>query len=147
MSSKSSNPNNPYASAAKAYGQNAQTNTNDPREVEARVLLKSANQLQALQGKWDSMTHAELDEALTYNRNIWMMFVDTAIEDNSGERPMALRNNIANLGIFIFKQTVDILADPRKEKLSILIEINREIAAGLLSRPPGPGGGTAAPAG
>ena len=34
--------NNPYASAAGAYGNNAQKTTNDPRELEARVLLKSA---------------------------------------------------------------------------------------------------------
>ncbi|PZO88728.1 MAG: hypothetical protein DI626_01030, partial [Micavibrio aeruginosavorus] len=67
-----------------------------------------------------------------YNRNIWMMFYDTAVEDTVGERPRDLRNNIYNLANFIFKREVEILAKPEKQKLDILISINRDVAAGLL---------------
>jgi flagellar protein FlaF len=48
--------------------------------------------------------------------------------------PVGLRQNVANLGIFVFKQTLAILADPKPEKLDSLIRINRELAAGLIER-------------
>jgi len=135
--SKSRNPgaNNPYAAAAGAYDQHAQQHTPDQRETEARVLLKAVKAFQDIKARWDSVSQEELDECLKYNRQVWMMFVDTAIEDDSPDRPIALRNNIANLGVFIFNHTLDVLADPKPEKLDILIEINREIAAGLMTRP------------
>ncbi len=132
---RSPGPNNPYAAAAGAYDQHAQQHTPDQRETEARVLLKAVKAFQDIKARWDSVSQEELDECLKYNRQVWMMFVDTAIEDDSPERPLALRNNIANLGVFIFNHTLDVLADPKPEKLDILIEINREIAAGLMTRP------------
>lgn len=124
--------NNPYASAAGAYGNNAQKTTNDPREVEARVLLKSAQFMQDLQNNWDNMNREVLEETLKYNRNIWLMFFDTAVEDNSAERPTDVRNNIYNLAKFVFKREVDILAKPEKNKFDVLIKINRDIAGGLM---------------
>lgn len=127
--------NNPYAAAAGAYDQHAQQHTPDQREMEARVLLKAVKAFQEIQSKWDSITQEELDECLKYNRQVWMMFVDTAVEDDSGERPIELRNNIANLGVFIFNHTLEVLANPKPEKLDILIDINREIAAGLMTKP------------
>jgi flagellar protein FlaF len=45
-----------------------------------------------------------------------------------------VRQNIANLGLFVFNHTLAILADPRPETLGSLISINRELAAGLLGR-------------
>ena len=132
--SKSSTPHNPHAAAAGAYGQHAQAHTPDQREVEARVLLKAANAFQDIQKRWDDVGMEEMSEVLNYNRQIWMMFVDTAMEDDNPERPIELRNNIANLGVFIFNHTLDILAAPEKTNFNILIEINQEIAAGLMTR-------------
>jgi flagellar protein FlaF len=133
---KSKQPNNPYASASGAYDQHAQDHATDPRELEARVLLKSVRQMQALQNRWDSVKPEELDEALRYNRHIWMMFVDTAVENGNPGHTMELRNNIANLGTFVCKHSLNIIAAPAKDKLNVLIEINREIAAGLMTKPP-----------
>ncbi len=126
---------NPYARAAGVYDTHAKNHTPDQRELEGRVLLKANQKLLELQNRWDTVSNEELDEVLRYNRQIWMMFVDTAMEDKDPARPVALRNNIANLGVFIFKRTTEVLADPKKEKLDILIEINREIAAGLMVKP------------
>ena len=125
---------NPHAKAAGAYDKHAQTHTPDQREMEARVLLKSARKMQDLQNEWDSMSMEMLDEVLRFNRQIWMMFVDTAVEDEDPARPTDLRNNIANLGVFIFKRTVEILSKPEKEKMNILIEINQDVAAGLMTK-------------
>jgi len=132
-SGKPNQPHNPYASAAGAYGDNAQKNTNDPRELEARVLLKSAQFMQDLQNDWDNLTPAILEETLKYNRSIWLMFYDTAIESTESERPDVLRNNIYNLANFIFQREIDIMAKPEKSKFDVLIKINRDIAGGLMT--------------
>jgi flagellar protein FlaF len=124
-----------HANAAGVYDAHAKAHTPDQRELEARILLKAAKGFKDIQNNWGKVTQEEIDEVLTYNRQIWMMFVDTAIEDDNIERPDSLRNNIANLGVFIFKHTLDIISDPKKEKFDILIEINKEIAAGLMTKP------------
>lgn len=45
--------------------------------------------------------------------------------------PIAVKQNIANLAAFIFTRTLSIESDPKAEKMPSLININREIAAGL----------------
>ena len=127
--------NNPYADAAGVYGSSAQKNETNQRELEARVLLKSAKFLQDLQEDWDNISPEVLEETLKYNRKIWLMFYDTALENPEGDRPNDLRSNIVNLANFIFKREVDILAKPEKQKLDVLVNINREIAAGLSAKP------------
>ena len=131
----SQNKNNPYAQASGAYDTNAQTNAGNQRELEARVLYKSNKKLQALMNNWDNRPKEALEEALTYHRQIWMLFYDTALENKDGGRPNDLRSNIVNLANFIFKRELEILANPKKEKLDILININNEIAAGLMTNP------------
>ena len=123
-----------HAAAAGAYGNNMQKNTPDQRELEAHVLLKSAKFLQDLQNDWDNVTPEILEETLKYNRQIWMMFYDTALENPEGDRPNDLRSNIINLANFVFKREIDVISTPTKEKLNVLININREIAAGLMTR-------------
>lgn len=126
-------PNTSHSKAASAYGTNAQKTTTDPREVEGRVLLKAAQMLKDLQDGWDSRGSDVLEATLKYNRQVWMMFYDTALENPEGNRPNELRSNIINLANFIFQREIDIMAAPKKEKLDVLININREIAAGLMS--------------
>lgn len=125
--------NNPYSQAAGAYDQNAQQNTPDQRELEGRVLLKSARMMQDLVREWDSRTTEILEATLLYNRQIWMLFYDTAIGNPEGNRPNDLRSNIINLANFIFKRELEILSNPQKDKISVLININKEVAAGLLT--------------
>lgn len=130
-------PDNPYAKAAGAYGDHAQKHTPDQRELEGRVLLKAAKMLKDLQDQWDDVDMDTLEQTLKYNRQLWMMFYDTALEnpEEDGEkRPDGLRENILNLANFVFKRELDILADKEKnpKKLDILININREIAGGLM---------------
>jgi flagellar protein FlaF len=106
----------------------------DPREFEASVLLKSASQLQRIRDSWDDMAARELQPALLYNRRVWTVFATAVTEDNH-PMPRELRQNIANLALFIFKQTLNVQASPAPEQLDSLININRQIAAGLLQRP------------
>ncbi|MCC7305717.1 MAG: flagellar biosynthesis regulator FlaF [Alphaproteobacteria bacterium] len=128
---------NPYAQAAGAYGGHAQQTATDQRELEGRVLIKAANMIRDLRDNWDSTSREVIEATLKHNRQIWLMFYDTALENPEGNRPKDLRSNIINLANFIFKREIDILADPKKEKLDVLININREIAAGLMNIPQG----------
>lgn len=117
--------------ATRAYGAIA-TQTANPRELEADLLLSAAARLQAIRDGWDDKS-PELDAALLYNRKLWSIFVTSATSPEN-PLPAGLRQNVANLGIFVFKQTLAVLADPKPENLGSLISINRELAAGLLSR-------------
>jgi len=101
-----------------------------PRSTEADLLLEAALRLQTVQNNWESKSTGELDNALRYNRLLWTIFISTVTKADN-PLPKAIRQNVANLGIFVFKQTIAILAEPKQEKISTLIEINRNLAAGL----------------
>ena len=63
-----------------------------------------------------------------------MMFYDTALENPENNRPNDLRSNIINLANFVFKREVDIMSEPTPQKFDVLININKEIAAGLMTQ-------------
>ena len=128
----SQNKNNPYAKAAGTYDTNAKDNAGNQREMEGRILLKANRMFQSIIDNWDSRGKNDLEDALIYNRQVWVLFYDTAIENKDGDRTNDLRSNIVNLANFIFKREMEILGKPQKEKLEILISINREISAGLM---------------
>ena len=119
-------------SAAQAYGSVAKQIVN-PRELEADLLLTAAARLQAIHDGWDSR-RPDLDAALVYNRKLWSIFV-TSATSTENPLPAPIRQNVANLGLFVFNHTLAIQADPKPESLGSLININRELAAGLLGRP------------
>ena len=121
-------------SAAQAY-KNVSRQTSSPRELEASLLLQAAARLQAVQENWNSDTglKAKLDDALLYNRKLWSVFVGD-MADASHPMPRELRQNFLNIGLFVMNHTVAVMSNPQPERLGSLININREIAAGLLGR-------------
>jgi flagellar protein FlaF len=114
--------------AAKAYGTIAKQ-VAGPRELESDLLLTAACRLQAVRDGWDK-TKPQLDDALLYNRKLWTIFLASIASDDN-PLPSEIRQNVANLGLFVMHQTISILASPKPEQLSSLISINRELAAGL----------------
>lgn len=114
--------------AANAYSKVAQA-TQSPKELEAHILMKAATKLQAIRDDWDGRAK-ELDEALTYNRKLWTILV-TSVTRPENPLPQPIKQNIANLGLFIFNHTLSLMSDAKPERLGILISINRDIAAGL----------------
>lgn len=118
-------------SAAQAYGKVAKQ-TSSPREVEANLLLKAAARLQAVSDRWDGGS-SEIEDALLYNRKLWSIFL-TSVTREDNPLPGPIRQNVANLGVFVMNQTLSLMTDPKREKLGALISINRELAAGLLGR-------------
>jgi flagellar protein FlaF len=103
-----------------------------PRELEASLLLKSAARLQAIHDAWDRRA-PELNDALLYNRKLWSIFL-TSVTSPNHPLPAEVRQNVANLGLFVMKQTLEIIIKRERQLLRSLISINRELAAGLVSR-------------
>ncbi|MCB1516366.1 MAG: flagellar biosynthesis regulator FlaF [Hyphomicrobiaceae bacterium] len=108
----------------------------NPRDLEADLLSKAAHRLHDIKENWPA-GRAELNEALLYNRKIWQVLVTSVTKEDS-PLPQQIRQNVANLGIFIFNETRELMeANHRVEKLASLININQELAAGLRARPAG----------
>jgi flagellar protein FlaF len=114
--------------AALAYQQVAKR-TGSPREVEANLLSKSAANLQRIRENWEH-SQGELYGALKFNRKLWNVFL-TSVTRSDSPLPKPIRENVANLGIFVLRHTIRTEANPQASKLDVLININRELAAGL----------------
>ena len=93
------------------------------------LLLRAAARLQAVCDDWDDK-QSELDAALLFNRKLWTIFV-TSVTRQDNPLPAPVRQNIANLGLFVMNHTMSMSFDRRPERLGSLITINRELAAGL----------------
>lgn len=117
--------------AAQAYARTSQT-TASPREIEAQALLKAARQLQEVQANWNGPDR-NMHKALLFNRRLWTIFM-SAMEMDDNPNPIDIRQNIANIGVFVMKQTIEMQMNPDPEKLKSLIDINCHIAAGLSGR-------------
>jgi flagellar protein FlaF len=100
--------------ASKAYAKTARE-TAGPRELEASLLLKAAAKLQAVYDDWREKPHG-LTDAVTRDDN---------------KLPLPVRQNIANLGMFVIGETFSLMTRPRPDHLASLIKINRSVAAGL----------------
>jgi flagellar protein FlaF len=105
------------------------------REVEAAVLMKAADKLQECQENWEAPDREQkLDESIKFNQLIWSIFQsELAAEDNP--LPKDIRANLLRLSAFIDSRSLETIAYPAVEKLKILIDINRNIAAGLRETP------------
>jgi flagellar protein FlaF len=101
--------------AAQAY-QAVAKQTSSPRALEADLLLKAAARLKAIQDNWDT------------SRPVFL----TSVTNQQNPLPTAVRQNIANLGVYVMYETVACMSDPNADRrIGTLIAINRELAAGL----------------
>lgn len=114
--------------AVQAY-QQAARQTVAPRDLEANLLSTAAAHFQRIRNDWELLA-SELPVALKFNRKLWTVFLTSVIEEES-QLPLPVRQNIANLGVFVLSQTAELQVAPAPEKLDILVKINRELAAGL----------------
>lgn len=119
-------------SAAKAYGAVSQAGL-PPRELEAHVLLKAATRIQQVIDDWETRK-AEFEPVLLNNRKLWTVLV-SSVTDETNPLPRPIKQNVANLAVFIFKRTLELTQQPDPARADILVQINRNIAEGLRSRP------------
>jgi flagellar biosynthesis activator protein FlaF len=119
------------SAAAQAYARVADT-TASPRENEAKALLMAANKLQAVMTNADA-TFQQMSDALMFNRKLWTIFLSEAHRDGNPQ-PLEVRQKIANIGVFVLSHTAALQISRQRQHFKPLIEINRNIAAGLAGR-------------
>ena len=105
------------------------------RDTEAQALLEAARRL-------DSATGSETDRdayraALRLNWRLWTI-IQADVSSEGSPLPDEIRQNILSLSVFVDRHTVKALAEPSNTKLRILVDINRNIAAGLMANVDGP---------
>ena len=101
----------------------------DPRRVEAWGLMKAAAGLE------DACNNPEDDdalrEALRLNQVLWTI-IQTAVLEEDCPLPQELRENIITLSIIVDRTTFSCLGDLDHDKVPFLINLNRQLAMGLL---------------
>ena len=101
-----------------------------PRETEGRALMEAARRLSVAKDNPDD--RAALVDTVRLNWRLWTIFQSDLSEPDTG-LPPELRNNMLTLCNFVDKHTVEILSNPTPQALEVLININRNIASGLLA--------------
>jgi len=98
------------------------------RQTETRALLEAARRMdEAIAGEDPDAFRA----ALRLNWRLWTI-IQADVSSEESLLPDDVRQNILSLSVFIDKHTVDALAEPVGRKLRVLIDINRNIARGLM---------------
>jgi flagellar protein FlaF len=105
------------------------------RDIEAEVLTKAALKLKSCQENWSSASFkTDLNAALKFNQRVWTIF-QAELGNANNPLPERLKIDLLRLSAFIDKRTIELMVNPAPEKLTILININFNIAAGLRTRP------------
>jgi flagellar protein FlaF len=76
----------------------------------------------------------EIAEAIRYNRKLWTVLATSATHATN-PLPDPIKNNVASLGVFILDHSLKLEIQPERERFGVLININRQIAAGLRETP------------
>ena len=107
----------------------------NPTYTEAWALVEAARRMAS------PLEYGDLDDennkvrvrdSLRLNWRLWTIFqTELSLED--GPVPIEIRESMLNLCNFVDKHTVDTINAPTPEKIATLIEINRNIANGLLT--------------
>lgn len=119
-----------FASARRAYESGTKAAPSG-RELEAAALFKAARQLESCRQDWQAPDRERrLDEALRYNQRLWTFFQGEWMAEDC-PLPANLRTNLLRLSAFVDRRTFEMIATPTSEGLRALIEIDRQIAAGL----------------
>ena len=117
------------SNASTKYRQPAQQG-GSPRETEGRALMEAARRLSVARD--NPGDRAALIDTVRLNWRLWTIF-QSDLSEPGNDLPPELRNNMLTLCNFVDKHTVEILSNPTPEALEVLININRNIASGLLS--------------
>ena len=123
-----------FATQVEAY-KKTQKSTMSGREIEASVLTQAAIKLLNCQDRWGTEGHDKrIDEALRFNQLIWSIF-QGELSKPDNPLPKKLREDLLSLSVFIDKRIFEVMAYPESDKLTILININLNIASGLKGSP------------
>ena len=114
-----------------AYAQQQKRNLS-PREVEAMAFTKAALMLE--DAKKVTQNINEYSKALRFNHLLWTI-IQADLTDPENQLPPEIKANVMSLSIFVDKQTTKALRSSNATDLDVLININRNLAAGLRTAP------------
>jgi len=117
-----------------AYAQ-TQKSSMPPREVEAMAFTKAALMLEEAKKTLDD--YDSYASALKFNQLLWTI-IQADVVDKENKLPPQIKANILSLSIFVDRQTIKALADTKERHLDVLININKNLAEGLMARPDDP---------
>lgn len=105
----------------------------DSTFTEAWALIAAARQItESLQIQDAKKAKFEMQAALRVNWKLWTIFqAELAVEEEASVQN-DLRLNMLTLAKFVDNHTVQQLPNPEPERLLVLVDINRNIANGLL---------------
>ena len=121
-----------YATQLQAYRNTPREEMSD-REIDAHALTQSALKLRDCQQGWDKSGLERIDslfEALRINSLLWSIF-QASITAEGNPLPRQLREDLLTLSLFVDKRSREIMCFPEPDKLTALININLNLAAGL----------------
>jgi len=115
-----------------AVYQQQQKRNLSPREVEAMAFTKAALLLE--DAKKYTGNIEEYAKALRFNHLLWTI-IQADLTEPDNQLPPEIKANVMSLSIFVDKQTTKALRSSSAADLDVLININRNLAAGLRSTP------------
>jgi len=93
--------------------------------------MKAAALLRHAQAQWTSPEKDRLlDDALRFNQRIWTFF-QVSLTEEGNRLPNEIKAQVLTLSGFVDRRIFEIMAFPEADKLSALIAINTNVAAGL----------------
>ena len=108
----------------------------DPREIEAWALMKSARRLE--EARRHPGDEDELRESLRLNQILWTIF-QAGVAEPDCRLPRKVRENVLKLSVLVDKRTFSCLGDLDVDKMGVLIDLNRNLALGLMGKGETPG--------
>lgn len=105
----------------------------NPRQTEAWALTETARRIS--QSQSEDIPIDDFLAAIRVNWRLWTIFQAELASDDC-ELPIDMRQNVLSLCNFVDKRTVDIIASHDRSLAGALININRQLAAGLFVQVP-----------
>ena len=110
-------------------GDNPKVKFDNKREMDAAAFSQAAYVLDQARQNLGELDACE--KALTYNQLLWSI-IQADVAEGKNVLPDELKANLMSLSIFVDKQTTKALANPSEEIFDSLININLNIAEGLM---------------
>ncbi|NVK17230.1 MAG: flagellar protein FlaF [Methylocystaceae bacterium] len=112
-----------------AYGQTHGQNLTG-RRLEGEAFMKAARLLSQAQGFMENKRL--LGEALQYTQKLWTI-VQADLKSENNKMDKNLKAQLLSLSLFVDEQCLLAIKKPHPQVLQGLIEVNRNVASGLLS--------------
>lgn len=113
-----------------AYGRTHKSSLKG-RALEGEAFVKAANMLINAQNFPENKRL--LGEALQYTQKLWTI-VQADLQSPSNKLDDVMKANLLSLSLYVDRTCHEVIKKPHQPRLQGLIDVNKNVAAGLLSR-------------